>query len=144
MPLKTFHDEPPQLNLTPMIDVLFLLIMFFMVATTFNDMERSIDVQVPQVTEAGDAIAPPQPRIVNVFTDGRIDLDGRIVTAAELTATLAAKHSGSTDPAVIVRGDAACPFQHVASALGACRLAHVSDLGIMVRATESGPQPALR
>jgi biopolymer transport protein ExbD len=144
MPLKTFHDEPPQLNLTPMIDVLFLLIMFFMVATTFNDMERNVEVQVPQVAEAGDSISPPQPRIVNVFADGRIDLDGRVVTAAELTASLAAKHSSSTDSSVIVRGDAACPFQHVASALGACRAAHVSDLGITVRATEAGPQPALR
>ena len=40
MPLKLQHDEMPALNLTSMIDVLFLLIIFFMVATKFDEMER--------------------------------------------------------------------------------------------------------
>jgi len=38
MPLKTQQDEQPTLNLTPMIDVVFLLIIFFMVATKFDEM----------------------------------------------------------------------------------------------------------
>ena len=40
MPLKLQHDEMPALNLTSMIDMLFLLIIFFMVATKFDEMER--------------------------------------------------------------------------------------------------------
>jgi biopolymer transport protein ExbD len=138
MPLKTHHDEQPQLNLTPMIDVLFLLIMFFLVAASFNDLERNIEVQVPRVANAGDAVGPPQPRVVNVFADGHIDLDGRAVTLAELTSQLATGHAVVGEPAVVVRGDANCAFQHVASALGACRAASVSDLGITVRTAENG------
>jgi biopolymer transport protein ExbD len=144
MPLKTQQDEPPQLNLTPMIDVLFLLIMFFMVASNFSDLERNIEVQVPQVTSAGDAISPPQPRVVNVFADGRMDLDGRTVSLSELTTRLAASVSASNDQTVVVRGDAACPFQHVASALGACRAAKISDLGITVRTAEAGEPTTVR
>ncbi|HEY4231865.1 MAG TPA: biopolymer transporter ExbD [Lacipirellulaceae bacterium] len=144
MPLKTHQDEQPQLNLTPMIDVLFLLIMFFMVAARFNDMERNIEVQVPQVAEAGDAVSPPQPRVINVFADGRIDLDGLAVTLSELTTRLAAAHTSSGDPSVIVRGDAACPFQHVASALGACRAAKISDLGITVRTADGDEHTTVR
>ena len=49
MPLKIQHDEAPALNLTSMIDVLFLLIIFFMVATKFDEMERNIEVAVPEV-----------------------------------------------------------------------------------------------
>ena len=45
MPLKLQQDEQLQLNLTPMIDVLFLLIIFFMVATTFGDLERNMELQ---------------------------------------------------------------------------------------------------
>ena len=45
MPLKLQHDEPLQLNLTSMIDVLFLLIIFFMVATKFGDLERNMELQ---------------------------------------------------------------------------------------------------
>ena len=43
----------PTLNLTSMIDVLFLLIIFFMVATKFDEMERNIEVAVPEVAAGG-------------------------------------------------------------------------------------------
>jgi biopolymer transport protein ExbD len=144
MPLKIHQDERTELNLTPMIDVLILLIMFFMVASKFSDLDRNIEVQVPRVAEAGDAVAPPQPHVVNVLADGRIDLDGQAVSIAELTSRLAASHSPDGDRSVVVRGDASCAFQHVASALGACRAAHIDDLGITVRTADAGEQTRLR
>ena len=49
MPLKTYQDEQPVLNLTPMIDVLFLLIIFFMVGTKFAGNEKKIKLQLPSV-----------------------------------------------------------------------------------------------
>ena len=55
MPLKLQHDEMPTMNLTSMIDVLFLLIIFFMVATKFDEMERNIEIDVPQVAQAAKA-----------------------------------------------------------------------------------------
>ena len=55
MPLKLHHhDELPALNLTSLIDVLFLLIIFFMVATKFDEMDRNIQVAVPKVAQAGE------------------------------------------------------------------------------------------
>jgi biopolymer transport protein ExbD len=133
MPLKTQHDEAPALNLTSMIDVLFLLIIFFMVATKFDELERNIDVAVPEVSQAGDSASPPAPLVVIVQSDGRVELDGKSVTLDELTASLAAARTTLSDPSVIIRGDAQCAFQHVAGALAACRQAGVSELGITVR-----------
>ena len=53
MPLKlSQHDDTPALNLTSMIDVLFLLIIFFMVATKFDEMERNVEVAVPMLKNA--------------------------------------------------------------------------------------------
>ncbi len=49
MPLKTHPDETPALNLTAMLDVMFLLIIFFMLGTRFADQERQIALQVPTV-----------------------------------------------------------------------------------------------
>ena len=133
MPLKLQHDEMPTLNLTSMIDVLFLLIIFFMVATKFDEMERNIEVAVPQVAAgrrrhaaaaaAGrhrDGRRPHRPR--------RQSGDGN-----ELTSRLAAARTPLTEPTVVIHGDAKCPFQHVAAALGACRQAGISELGITVR-----------
>ncbi len=133
MPLKLQHDEMPALNLTSMIDVLFLLIIFFMVATKFDEMERNIEVAVPQVAQAGEGAPPKQPLIVSVLADGKMSLDGKDVSEAELTSKLAAARTPLTEPTVVIHGDAKCAFQHVATALGACRQAGISELGITVR-----------
>jgi biopolymer transport protein ExbD len=145
MPLKIHHhDELPALNLTSMIDVLFLLIIFFMVATKFDEMERNIDVAVPQVTDAGDTTPPKQPRIVSVFADGHFDLDGATVSASELTSRLAAARTPLTEPTVVIHGDAKCPFQSVADALSACKQAGISELGITVRLAGTEPSTTPR
>ena len=73
------------MNLTSMIDVLFLLIIFFMVATKFDELERNIEIDVPQVAQAGDAVRPAKPLVINVFADGSLDLDGQPVAIGELT-----------------------------------------------------------
>ena len=142
MPLKIQHDETPALNLTSMIDVLFLLIIFFMVATKFDEMERNIQVAVPQVSQADDGTPPPRPLVVSVLADGGMELDGNAVTLEELTTHLAAARSPLGDPSVVIRGDAKCAFQNVASALAACRQAGISELGITVRVAGLGAQAA--
>jgi biopolymer transport protein ExbD len=116
-----------------MIDVLFLLIIFFMVATKFDEMERNIEVAVPEVAQAGEGSPPERPLIVTVQGNGSVELDGTPVTIDELTARLAAARTPLSEPSVVIRGDAECAFQHVASALAACRQAGISDLGITVR-----------
>ena len=133
MPLKLQHDEMPALNLTSMIDILFLLIIFFMVATKFDEMEREIKVAVPEVAQAGNDTPPPKPLVVTVMANGRLDLDGKPVSEQELTARLAKARTPLTEPTVVIHGDAKCAFQYVASALGACRQAGISELGITVR-----------
>ena len=134
MPLKVSqHDEAPALNLTSMIDVLFLLIIFFMVATKFDEMERNVEVAIPEVAQAGDTLPPARPMVVAVLPDGKVELDGEPVTLTELTAELSKARTPLTEPTVVIRGDATCPFQHVASALSACQQAGISDLGITVR-----------
>jgi biopolymer transport protein ExbD len=143
MPLKVQLDETPTLNLTSMIDVLFLLIIFFMVATKFDEMERNIQVTVPQVSQADEGPTPPQPLVVSVKADGGIELDGDDVTRDELIARLKSTLSAGGSPSVIIRGDAKCAFENVASVLAACRQAGVAELGITVRLAGLGA-PAAR
>lgn len=132
MPLKLNPDEAPGLNLTSMIDVLFLLIIFFMVGTRFTDPERSINLQLPQVAEGGALTEAPAKRIVNVLKNGQILLDTKPVTLAALGAELAAAHQQYPALSVLVRGDAEASHQNVVSALATCRAAGIADLGIAV------------
>ena len=133
MPLKTHQDETPTLNLTPMIDILFLLIIFFMVGTKFAEWESKLTLKVPQVKDVG-ALAPaPEKRVVNVYQDGRISLDREFVTLDELTGRLSTVREQYRGLGVVVRGDAEGAFQNVATVLSACREAGITDMGISVR-----------
>ena len=133
MPLKTQTDELPALNLTPMIDVVFLLIIFFMAASKFAEVEADLDLKLPEVATAAPMTSAPKQRTVSVEKDGTIELDGMGVSLADLTAKLAAAQVEYPQLSVVIRGDAACAFQHVAAALAACKDANISELGITVK-----------
>jgi biopolymer transport protein ExbD len=136
MPLKTHQDEMPQLNLTPMIDVVFLLIVFFMCAAKFSDLERDIDLRLPQVAKADAANTAPKTRQVAVYPDGRIALDKVDVTLEELSEQLTAAITSQPGLSVVILGDAGCPFQRVAETLAACKDAGVTQLAVSVQVAQ--------
>jgi biopolymer transport protein ExbD len=141
MPIKTYHDEQPTLNLTPMIDIVFLLIIFFMVGTKFAEWERKLALKVPQVKKVG-ALAPaPEKRVINVYRDGRVALDREVISLQELVQRLRNARSQYADLGVVIRGDAEGAFQNVASVLGACREAGITDLGVSVRLAQRTVDP---
>jgi biopolymer transport protein ExbD len=132
MPLKNQAEEMPVLNLTSMIDVLFLLIIFFMVGTKFIESERQIELKLPQVSPGTSLSAAPEKKVVNVYRDGEITLDRRTVSLDELSSRLAAAREQYKSLGVTVRGDAAAPFERVANVLAACKKAGIGDLSISV------------
>jgi biopolymer transport protein ExbD len=133
MPLKTFVDDHPALNLTSLIDVTFLLIVFFMLGTQFIDPERDINLTVPEVNANAPLTAAPAKKVINVFADGQITIDRRNVTLPELTKELVTARSEYEGLGVLVRGDAQSAFQTVAEVLSACKEAGIAELGISVR-----------
>ncbi|TWU27535.1 Biopolymer transport protein ExbD [Bythopirellula polymerisocia] len=116
-----------------MIDVVFLLIIFFMVATKFAEVERDIDLNLPEVAAAAPLTSAPKQRVVSIQSDGRVLLDDEEMTLVNLTSSLKAAQQEYPKLSVVIRGDATCAFQHVAAALSACKDAHISELGITVK-----------
>jgi biopolymer transport protein ExbD len=133
MPLKTHFDETPPLNLTAMLDVMFLLIIFFMLGTRFVDEERQIGLRVPAVADRNTPTAGPERKTINVHCDGTITLDQSAVTLEELTRQLALARGRNSSLGVLVRGDARGQWEQVAAVLSACKRAGVADLGVSVR-----------
>jgi biopolymer transport protein ExbD len=136
MPLKTHLDEEPTLNLTAMLDVMFLLIIFFMLGTRFIDDERKLGLRVPEVVDHGTLSAALARREINVYRDGTITLDKTAVTLEQLTTRLAAARRQHKDIGVLVRGDGSGEFRGVAAVLTACKQAGIQDLGITVRSVQ--------
>jgi len=135
MPLKTTVDDPPAINMIPMIDIMFNLIIFFLVGTQFATLERNIALRVPEVVDRGALTAAPQRLAVHVYRDGTVTLDETPVTLDQLTARLASARAQNEGLGVLVRGDGKGQFQRVAEVLNACKQAGIRELGITVRLT---------
>ena len=144
MALKTHNDEQPTLNLTPMIDIVFLLIIFFMVGTKFSELERKIGLEPPAVSDNGSLSAAPEAKTVNVFRDGRIELNNQPVSLSELTEQLAAARSKYPAIGVLIRGDADGRFQSVASVLNACSKAGIAKMSVSVKLRTASAQRPLQ
>jgi len=121
MNLRPHKREQPDINLTPLIDVVFLLLIFFMVSTTFNDDAR-LRLQLPQVD--GEPIASDELELLEIVIDasGRFYVDDSQVvdTRAE---TLRKAMVGAVGPRrdlpVLIKADANTPHQAVMTALDA-------------------------
>ena len=88
---------------------------------------------------------PPKPLVVTVRAEWPLRSRRQAGDSEqELTARLAAARTPLTEPTVVIHGDAKCAFQHVASALGACRQAGISELGITVRIASANNHRAVR
>ena len=134
MPIKIHQEPEPTLNLTPMIDIVFLLIIFFMVGTKFTEMERQIELQLPSVQHFGALTAPPQKRVINVYSDNKIMMDRKQYSLDELFAELKRIHEEYNEMAVEIRGDGDGRYQNVTDVMAACRDAGFERLGVVVRA----------
>jgi biopolymer transport protein ExbD len=138
MPLKTQTDDQTSINLTPMIDIVFLLIIFFMVGTNFSEMqeqEKDIGLTIPKVTDANALTAAPSNRLIDIFADGKIELDRKAVSIQQLETELRAAREQYPKLGVVIRGDAEGRYQNVASVMATCRRAEISDLNIRVNET---------
>lgn len=113
----TNRQQGADLELAPMIDVVFLLLIFFIVTWQFARFERDMDISVPAAEEAENTDRQKGEIIVNVRKNGDIILNGGDVTEAELLDKLNAISSVYPDQAVILRGSSEAEFQKIITVL---------------------------
>ena len=124
--------EDAQLNLAPMIDVVFLLLIFFMVATTFAKEEEQLDVNLP-ASEAGEAVENPDEITIVLYEDGRMLLNGTEIEDLGLSAELRRLAQQDDSVPVTIRGDRDVVLQRVVAVMDACVMAGLSDVGMMTQ-----------
>jgi biopolymer transport protein ExbD len=119
--LRPHRRDPADINITPLIDVVFLLLIFFMVSTTFKD-EARLRVQLPEAQ--GEEIPAEEPEMIRLVIDrsGSFNVDDRAVLDRK-TGTLIQvlkERLGEGEPLpVLIQADAETPHQAVMTALDA-------------------------
>jgi biopolymer transport protein ExbD len=134
MPLKLNQDELPTVNLTSLIDILFLLIIFFMVGTRFSEDESNIQINLPKTAPSGAMLTGPSNKTVFVSADGTLQLDGQRVTHEQLTGLLAQAVQNFPDTTVQIKPDGMVTMQMAAEALSAVRRSGARVDGLTVAA----------
>jgi len=121
------------LSLTPVIDVVFLLLIFFLVATKFEEEERQMEVVLPEASEAVPLVSKPREMFVNVDRSGRYFVNGRQLTAEELYSGL--RQGAVNNPGrqtVIIRADKRCLWQAVVNVMNLCNKAQIHDYRVTI------------
>jgi biopolymer transport protein TolR len=116
------------INVTPFVDVVLVLLIIFMVTAPM--MQQGIDVDLPKTTTQNLRVRN-EPLIITVKKDGSYFLANTTVTEKELGAKLQAILAGLDDKGVFLRADKAADYGSVVKALAAARLAGATKLGMV-------------
>ncbi|WP_456375286.1 ExbD/TolR family protein [Thiolapillus sp.] len=124
-------------DMTPLIDVVFLLLIFFMVSTTF-DKQTEIKVDLPEASNQTEENSKPEHVAISIDAKGHFYLnDQELVThdLATLKRALGKATAGKDDLPIVVTSDKQAPFQAVMTVMDAAGQLGLSRLSFLARAT---------
>ncbi|MFO0948641.1 MAG: biopolymer transporter ExbD [Planctomycetota bacterium] len=131
--LRVPLEEEQPLNMTPIIDVVFNLLIFFLLGSTYLNEERELELQLPQVAAASPLTEAPEEINVNVRADGSASIQGEAVSLQALEERLVAAQKNYPDQAVAIRGDGRVRYDAVANVIAVCRRAGIRQLDVLVQ-----------
>jgi biopolymer transport protein ExbD len=126
-----FHEDESEsgihIDFVPMADVLFNLLIFFLLATTIAQVEREINVALPTAGAAAPISQELRELIINVDKDGKVTVAGRVTTLSDLHTQIASAVKNNPRQKVSVRGDRNTAYANIAAVLDTCKAAGVSE-----------------
>jgi len=130
MTVNTGGSQKAEINVTPMIDVLLVLIIIFMVITPLTP--RGLNTLVPQESSAT-ATAPVQHPVITVRSDGDVQLNQEPVALTDLEPRLRRLVGSAAYATVFVRGEHGLEFRQVAAVIDIARGAGFERVGLMTK-----------
>jgi biopolymer transport protein ExbD len=132
MRFRREEEDNFSFDMTPMIDVVFLLIIFFMVSTVFVDFSRKMDINLP--TSKSSAIDESTKTIeVEMSKDKKIFLAGKPLTLLGLETTLAKMEFKDKKPSAIIRADKSLLYGDVIQVMGLLQKKGIPDISVAVK-----------
>ena len=131
MRFREENEENFALDLTPLIDVVFLLLIFFMVSTVFVDFKRRLDISLPS-SKSSVADAVPKTIKLEVTFDKQVFLNGKKLPLSGLELALAEINTDKKN-AAIIRADKNLPYGDVIKIMGMLQSAQILDISVAVK-----------
>jgi biopolymer transport protein ExbD len=128
-----------------MVDILLVLLGFFMLTWSFARQERELDVQMPTAGESKEQRRSVGEVIINVKSDGTLVMNRRPMSPEELLTALSRVATLYPDQAVVLRGDQRVDYGHIVQTLDICRRANIWNVAFATAnppSATSGSQPS--
>jgi biopolymer transport protein ExbD len=123
-------------QIAPMVDILLVLLVFFIVTWSFARKENELDVKVPSAENAKDSNPVVNQTVLNVKADGTVVWNRKVISLPELAVKLKELSGLFPDYAIIVRGDERVPFLFIANVLDTCREANIWNVAFATAKVE--------
>jgi biopolymer transport protein ExbD len=133
------EDEVPEIGLIALIDCIFFLLMFFMVATSFKQQDtqrktKDLPIVLPSATATLVASqARPDPLVIGVNAQGGLSLDGQAISLQALHDKLRAEAAERPNRPVRVDGDKRVAYQHIVHVLDLCQFEGLTQVAMRTR-----------
>lgn len=128
--LSNNNSKPASLALTSMLDVIFLLLCFFVTASVYSQWESEISIQLPTAETSDEPNRLPGEVIVNVTDNGFVRLNGMNVELVDLETRLSKLAKIYPDQSVIIRADRVTKYEHLVKVIDTCRKAGVWNFSL--------------
>ncbi|WP_407426285.1 ExbD/TolR family protein [Treponema sp.] len=122
------HEEELSINITSMIDVIFILLIFFMVSTQFK--KASLPLELPKTEESTESAEDNSTKVLAVNAD-KMELDGKIITIEELEPALKKMYAENPELALSLECERSVDFEHIVQILTKIQNAGISRIGIV-------------
>jgi biopolymer transport protein ExbD len=132
--------ELPGFPLTPMIDVVFLLLCFFVTSAVYSQWEYEVDIQLPTAqTGRMPERSLPGEIIINLAENGDIRVTEKLMTPEQLLSKLRMLASNFPGNPVVLRSDLRTPYEHVMRVIDLCRQADIDNISFATDLPASEP-----
>ena len=120
-------ESGTHVDFVPMVDVLFNLLIFFLLATSLKQAEREMHIALPAARAPGPISAALREIVINVDAEGRAIVGGKATAADELRDIIHTAVSANPEQKVSVRGDRRAAYEHIVAVLDICKGAGIQQ-----------------
>ncbi|PQO47768.1 ExbD/TolR family protein [Blastopirellula marina] len=124
------------LDITPLIDIVFLLLIFFMVMTRFDEEDYKLDVVLPTASEAQPLIAQPRELFINIDEQGNFFVRAQPYNIQQLEELLAQTAADNPESSVIIRADKNSTIEYSVQVMNACNKAKLTNYSLSTASNE--------
>ena len=126
--ISKHHKQRPIVQMAPLIDIIFLTLVFFMALSIFSQLESEINISVPKATESTDTVRSPGEIIINITKDGKVIVNQKTLKSDQLENMLKRVSSLFPNQSVIIRADEKTFHKDVIKVLDACASADIWNI----------------